>query len=169
MINEIVNIFNANLTTDKGIIRGLAKPIIQLDDEEVIIPLIVENGEGEYPFIDDNYSFGIYHKLIGNTYTTDKNKGFGDEFKITCTSDLSIIGWGFEKDLSGENLEQWIIKNLNPNYQIVSTSFDKRAIFAGEFSKVDNFINEDIFLIKINYRVSYIVDKKCIETNSIFN
>ena len=166
MIKDIINSFNQALSTDKGIIRGLATPTIILDDDEKIIPMIYE--AEEYPFVDDDYSFGLYHKLNGNTYTNEQNAGFGNNAKITCTSDISIIGWGFNNQLTAHDFEQWVIKNAPETCRIYSTSFDKKQIFTSEFTKIDDFINEDIFLVKINYKVIYKVDKNCIETTFNF-
>ena len=174
MIEQYINDFNAALVANIGnkleyLIKGIAEPVYVMDNEEKVFPAIIENGEDQYPFIDDEYHFGIYHKVNKKTYTNEPAKGFGDEPKIKATVDCSLIGWGFLSTLTANELESFIIANSPTDIIIVSTDFDKKRVFNSEFAKIDFFIPETCFLFKMEYRVTYTVNKKCIEINQIFN
>lgn len=170
MIHSLINTYNeaiqSAITSARAKIMGLAQPVYIIDEDEQTIPMLTVNGEDAYVFIDDEYDFGIYHKLNSKTYTNEQNKGFGDAAKILCTSDFSMVVWCFENNFSADELEQFIVKNTPEGYRIYSTNFDKKTVFNQEFSKIDFELNEVTQMFKINYRVTYKVDKSCIETNT---
>ena len=168
MIKDIIQTINNGLTTAKGSgeirINGLCQTVFS---EEKEAPFIVENGEDEYPYIDDDYDMGLFHRINNKTYSNISVGGFGDNYKTICTADISCYIWGKERVLSAEDAENWFIKNTPSNVQIISTNFNKKQNFDAEFKGYDYDISEDYFFIKITYKVDFKINRECL--NDIFN
>lgn len=175
MIETYISGFNSAIESNLGsakdscTINGIAQPIYVLDAQEVMLPAVTIDGNDMIPFIDDEYYFGIYHKVNRKTYLTEKAKGFGDSSKLTCTADCSLVAWGFNRILSAEDLETYILSNCPETITIKTTDFDKKRVFNSEFANVQFDINEETFLFKIEYQVLYKINKSCLEINEIFN
>jgi hypothetical protein len=173
MIQTIINSINSAIllhcTKLDVSVRGLAQPVYILDDDEQIIPAITLDGEDSHVFIDDSYIFGSYHKLNGKTYSHETKTGYGDAYKVMCVADLSMIVWGFEKNIAADDMEKFIFTVAPKDMIFLKTDFDKKRVFQSEFSGVDFFVPEDVFLFKINYRVQYEVKKACLEIPSLFS
>lgn len=174
MIHEKIQSINdailARSTKIEVAIHGLAKPIYITDDDgEVMIPAVVIDGmDDAHVFIDDDYLFGLYHKVNSKTYATDPRQGYGDNDKVTVTFDMSMIVWGFEKHITAVDLERFIF-SISPNeVDFLKTDFDTKRVFNSEFSRVDFFVPEDVFLMKINYKVQAVTLKRCLEIPTIF-
>ena len=173
IINSINTIIKAHLNDVPAQIYGLAEPIIQREfnedkEVEVLMPMLVdENGEMQYPFIDDEYKFGFYHKLTNKKYDVSQKQGFGDTANVIVNASLSLICWGF--NIKGETLEEFIAA-YKPEIMVFSdTNFDRQSVFGGEFKGVDFFLPPEVTLFKINYTVRYVQKAECIEINEIFN
>lgn len=174
MIQSYITQFNDAITAGlgkfKANINAIAQPVFVVDeDEEIQIPYLTTNGEDQHVFIDDDYHFGLYHKQRGITYIEEFGKGFGDQKKTQEAQDLSIIAWGFENQITAEELKDYILSVAPEFVRFVSISFDKKTIFNSEFKGVGFMINEGIFLLQINYKVQYPIKKSCLEINTKFN
>lgn len=171
IIDEINNTFKAYLTEIPVQIHGIAEPFIRRDmDEEkeveTMMPAIEVNGEMRYPFIDDDYKFGFYHKINSKKYDVSQKEGTGDNPKTTITASMSLVCWGF--GLKSEILEEFFAYK-KPNIMVFTdTIFDRNTVFAGEFKGVTFFLPPEVSLFKINYTVKYIQKAECIEINEIF-
>ena len=158
-INEAIRVGKGTLS---GLINGIAQPVTSGDTE---IPYITVRGEANHVFIDDAFDFGCYHKQNGITYVEDYAKGYGDAKRIREVQDLSLIVWGFIEKITAEQFKDLFL-SVSPEFvRFVSVSFDKKTIYNAEFKGIDYQINEDIFLIRINYRVQYDINKKCLNIN----
>ena len=170
MINTYIQQINdaiiAHSTNFKKSVFGIAKSVFSGDNE---FAYITEKGEDKHVFIDDAYDFGLYHKQKTITYAEDLAKGFGENKKITEIQDVALIVWGFTDKLTAEEFKDFFISVAPTFVRFVSVSFDKKAIFNTEFKGVDFMVHEAIFLIQINYKVQYTVNKSCLEINSKFN
>jgi len=170
MINTYVQLINeaikAKSTNFRSSVFGIAENVIS---QNVEVPYITVNGEDTHVFIDDEYDFGCYHKQKQITYTEDLTKGFGENKKILETQELALIAWGFTNKLTAEEFKDYFLSIAPEFVRFVSVSFDKKIIFNNEFKKVDYMVNESIFLIQINYKVQYKINKTCIEINPKFN
>ena len=99
MIENVVNIWNESVNNHfAGInkkVYGLATPIVKQDNGNVFFPAIVEvDGNSKYVFADDDYYFGIYHKLNNIDYSKGASRGYGDNSIIQAVADLQLICWG---------------------------------------------------------------------------
>jgi len=168
-IQQLNDAIIAGLGQFEANIKGIAQPVYVIDDDvEIQVPYITTNGEDQHVFIDDDFVFGLYHKQRGVAYIEDLTKGFGDKKRIQEAQDLSIIAWGFENEITAEELKDYILTVAPGFVRFVSVSFDKKTIFNSEFKGVDFMVDEGIFLIQINYKVQYDVKKSCLEINSKF-
>ncbi|MBN2787420.1 MAG: hypothetical protein JXQ69_03755 [Paludibacteraceae bacterium] len=170
-INTLLSSGLCNITNQ---INGIAEPILVKEDEgddEKYIPAIIDNnGECIYPFVEDEYKLGLYHRLLGKTYTHTSNGGFGDGKKTLCVSDLNMIIWGFKSStLNQEDFEQYVYSKIAGSVSIQSVNFDRNNIFASEFKGVKFFLPPEVFLISIKYKVQFEMKASCLEINEIFN
>lgn len=173
MIESYISQINAAITAGLGEftakINGIAQPVYIIDADEKMIPYLTVNGEDSDVFIDDSYDFGLYHKQRTISFIEDLAKGYGNDKRILEVQELSLICWGFENQITAEQFKDYFLK-VSPSFvRFVSCSFDKKAIFNSEFKGVDFMVNEEMFLIQINYKVQYEVKKSCLEINSKFN
>lgn len=162
---EIIKKWNTSILNEFGDIcqvSGLAIPIIQKDGEDVFYPAVIsEDGEGVYVFVDDNYRFGIYHRLIGIDYTTQTGKGYGDGERIKPIADILLVCWGFLDFTTANELERKLF-NLSPKeVRFTISNFDRKHVFAGEFSGITFNLPPEIFLFSIRYKVQFSIDKNC--------
>lgn len=170
----INNLLNSGLCNITNIVSGIAEPILVKEDDgddEKYIPAIIDNtGDCIYPFVEDEYKLGIYHRLIGKTYSQAQNGGFGDGKKTICISELNMIVWGFRSStLNQEDCEQYIYSKISGPAIIQSVNFDRNSVFASEFKGVKFFLHPEVFLFSIKYKVQFEVKASCLEINEIFN
>lgn len=173
IVSSINTIFKAAITGVPIQVYGIAEPIIkrELDEEneiETLMPMIVdEYGEMQYPFVDDDYKLGWYHKLNSKKYDVNQKTGVGDAAKVVVTASMSLICWGF--GIKNEATEEFFAAKKPEIMVFTDTVFDRNSVFSGEFKGVDFFLPPEVSLIKINYTVRYIQKAECIEINDIFN
>lgn len=171
IVDQINTIFKASLNDIPVQVFGIAEPFIKNDfDEEkeveIMLPAIEVGGELTYPFIDDDYKFGFYHKLVSKKYDVSQKDSLGDSPKNTITASMSLICWGF--GLKTEVLEEFFFSKKPSNMVFSDTIFDRNAVFAGEFKGVSFFLPPEVCLFKINYTVKYVQKPECVEINEIF-
>lgn len=177
MIDAIISGINSKLVNEclKQDLNGLAELIVRRDENsneesnDTFIPAIIDNqGECKYVFVDDDFDWGLYHRLITKTYDTKPNKGFGDKVDTICTVELNLICWGLKSKVTEDEAETFILKNIPEDYRVISIDYDKKRVFAGEIQGVAYFIPPEYFLFALKYKVQYRVDKACLEINEKF-
>lgn len=173
-VSEIIEITNeairAKCMNIDVMISGLAQPVYVVDREsEREFPAVLIDGEDYHVFIDDDYCFGLYHKLNGKAYETDYKQGYGSQPKEVVKHDLSLICWGFTRFAAAESVERMFVSAMGKNVQVVKTDFDKKRVFSSEFGGVAFHIPEDVFLFKMNYIVKTDFKRECLELDEVFN
>lgn len=177
MITEVVKQINDSLLPSfDGIdvsIFGIAESVlIREDDKEtddVYIPSIINrDGECHSVFVDDDYKLGIYHRIIGKTYTNQPNKGFGDSAGVLVVADMQLVCWGFSNAVKAESVEQLIFSKSPESMRFVSSDFDRKRVFSGEMQGIPFFLPPEVFLFSIKYKVQYKAKRSCMEINEIF-
>ena len=173
MIENVVAKINTavgqKLTDYNVFIHGIAEPItIRNDeDEDVITPAVIdEKGECHTVFIDDNYRFGCYHRVLSKVYTTDIKKGYGDTPKVAESYNMLLVCWAF--NANALKLERAIYAAMSNEITVVSVDFDKKRVFSNEISGVKFFVVPENSLFAIKYKVQLRV-KACIDEENIFN
>ena len=151
-----------------GQLLGIAFPIqIQDDDTNNSIPGIIDtDGECHYVFSDDDYAFGVYHRLLSKSYS--KIKGFDDDVVI---NDITMIVWGFSNQLgmNALNFERKIIIPSIPKLaQLVSSDFDSYRVANSEFRNATYLYKPEEFIFSVKYKVQFKFDRICVlETKCI--
>jgi hypothetical protein len=179
MIEAIINKINDNIrkrSTELCDIKtpalfGLAEPVlIKSDDEDnnAAYPAIIDNeGECNYVFADDDYSFGVYHRLLSRNYQTN-TKSWGDTNRDICLDEILLICWGFRNNLrmNQYDFERQIIDySMSGEVVLVQTNFDKTVVFNNEFKNVAYSLPPELFLFSLRYKVRYDFNRKCVEIN----
>lgn len=171
-MEQIINAINeataAYLTTNgiRANVHGIAEPAIinEANGEEQIRPAIIdERGEIDCDLFDDRYPVCFYHRLNGKTYTGATNGGYGDTIAYTEESDMSMLVYGVRSVIPACRLEENITHTIQSlqykqggtsAYCVVkSVSFDRKQVFLGEYSGIPFFLQPNIFLFRINYKI----------------
>ena len=154
-----------------GQLFGIAFPVqIQDIGTDSSIPGIIDtDGECHYVFSDDDYSFGVYHRLLSKTY--NKMKGFGDGDLDVEIDDMVMIVWGFSNQLGMNALDferEIIIPSIPKLAQLVSSDFDSYRVANSEFRNATYLNKPEEFIFSVKYKVQFKFDRICsLETNCI--
>ena len=153
---------------------GIAEPVVRRNyDGDEWFPVIVDEYSGDHTvFVDDDYPLGIYHRLLGKTYSTPKDMQFGDEKYQLVTTDMILVCWAFRKYLGSEGavdtLERIIYSSMDNDITLVSSDFDRLRVFQNEFRNVQFFLPEDVLLFSMRYRFNYpIMSRECVDVENI--
>ena len=180
MIEVVVNRINDNIKNRSEDLyggsdlklHGLASPILvrSTDSEEdhTAFPAIINNeGECTYVFADDDYSFGVYHRILNRNYAQTK-KSYGDSDLDVAIDEVVLICWGFRDQLKMDALtfeSQIIIPSLPKEALLLQSNFDQFSVFNGEFKKVVYNLIPEQFLFSVKYKVQYTFNRECVEIN----
>jgi hypothetical protein len=153
---------------------GLAEPILRSASEEEVFPVIVDkDGEDTTLFVDDDFPAGIYHRLLSKTYSMAPMKQqTGDQNMQLAEAELLLICWAFRKVVhtTADVLESLIYASFDDTIKAVQSSFDRRAVFGGEFSGIPFFLPEDVMLFSMKYRFKYPAQaKECLNIENFCN
>ncbi|WP_418894231.1 hypothetical protein [Limibacterium fermenti] len=165
MIHEVVSEINEALASGleaEGVTNvvyyGICdSAIVNRKNSQKAFPALFDvKGEGIYPFSDDLYDLGWYHRLISNKYLTD-NKSFGRTRGRITESDMYLVVWGFAKALekSKYETEEIIRKSFLDTVLLQQTVFDGVQIFNREFRGYKYLIRPEEFVFSIQYKVRY--------------
>jgi hypothetical protein len=178
MITEVVKQINDSLLPsfeDIDVsIFGIAESILVREDDkesdDVYIPSIIDSdGECHSVFVDDDYKLGIYHRVLGKTYTNQPNKGFGDGSGVLVVADMQLVCWGFSTAVEAESVEQLIFSKSPEAMRFVSSDFDRKKVFSSEMQGIPFFLPPEVFLFSIKYKVQYKAKRACLEISDFFN
>lgn len=180
MIDKVIEAINSNIGNraedlckmNNPVLYGIASPVLIRSDyegeDQVAYPAIIDNeGEGKYVFADDDYSFGVYHRIISRNYSQTK-KGYGDSNYDIAIDDITLICWGFRNQLNMDALSfenQIIVPALPKEALIVQSNFDQFSVFNGEFKNVVYNLIPELFLFSVKYKVQYVFNRECMEIN----
>ncbi|MDR2003950.1 MAG: hypothetical protein LBQ74_13035 [Prevotella sp.] len=148
---------------------GLSEPVIiratDSEDDMTAYPAVIDNdGECQYVFADDNYPFGVYHRLLSSNYSQKKGSGRKDlDVRI---DEVLLICWGFRNQVQMDSVtleNQIIVPSFPTEILIVQTIFDRYAVFNSEFKKIAYNLAPELFLFSVKYRMQYVFDRECIE------
>ena len=156
---------NINIAITKALakghilVHGLAEAVIIRESEDKILPAIVcHDGECDVNLFDDLYDAGFYHKLNGITY--NEVAGWGDDVRKQSVHDMSIIVYGKRECISPYAMEKLVCDAIGQASKgdiicmPVSADFNRLQVFAGEFSGYPFFLQPEVFLFKVNYRIT---------------
>lgn len=177
MLSNIINSINNNINkrssllcnNNRSLLFGLASTVLVRSDDEddkAGYPALINNeGECRYVFADDDYSFGVYHRLINRSYNQDK-KSFGNANSDTAIDEVNLICWGFRNQLKMDALSfenQVIIPSLPKEALLIQSVFDKFTVFNSEFKNIAYDLIPEQFLFSVKYKVQYNFNRKCLE------
>ena len=157
----------SGLNADKMRLFGLADPIIIRDNNNmnVQIPVVIEaNGECHDVLLDDEFDMSLFHRLNKKSYTTITTEGYGNAPKRVCVHDMSLFVSGKRTAIDLYRLEQICVAAIesacegvkNASSVVVESDFNRIRIFTSEWSNVEFPLQPDIFLFKINYKLSWV-------------
>ena len=143
---------------------------IQDDDTNSSIPAIIDmGGDCHYVVSDDDYSYGVYHRLLSKSYS--KVKGFGDGDLDVEIDEIVMIVWGFSNQLDMNSLDferEIIIPSIPKLAALVSSDFDSYRVANSEFRNVGYLNKPEEFIFSVKYKVQFKFDRICaLETNCI--
>jgi hypothetical protein len=153
---------------------GLAEPVIRRVSGDEVFPVVVDfDGEDTEVFADDDFPVGIYHRLISKTYSEPKIKHqYGEQAVQQAVADMILICWVFRNRVraTADVIESLIYSSFQKEIKAGTSSFDRRAVFAGEFSGLPFFLPEDVMLFSMKYRFMYpITDRDCMDIPNFCN
>jgi hypothetical protein len=133
---------------------GIAEPIVRsADSSEEWFPVVIDkSGEDRYVFIDDNFSIGIYHRIVDRVYIPVLNS-YGDSPTLTVQTDMKLVCWGLinETLTNADQVERLIYSSLPAEITPTRSTFDRALVFGTEFRGIDFFVPEVAFLFSIDY------------------
>jgi len=143
---------------------------IQDENTDRAIPAIIDtDGECKFVFSDDDYSFGLYHRLLSKTYS--REKGFGDGDIDVELNEMSIIVWGFSNQLKMNAIDferEIIIPSIPKKAALVSTDFDSYRVANSEFRNTTYLNKPEEFIFSVKYKVQFKFKRICLlETDCI--
>lgn len=165
MIHEVISLINDSVSTglnmdgiENVISYGICDvAIVNRKNTQKSFPAIFDvNGEGVYPFLDDRYLVGWYHRVVGNRYLREL-KDFGRIRSRIVESEMMMVVWGFSKELqkSKYEVEEIIRRSFHEDVVLSQTTFDSLQIFNREFKGYKFNIRPEEFVFSIQYKVRY--------------
>lgn len=168
-MNAIVSNINEQIGTQSGLeniaLFGIAEAVLVREsfESEKVLPMVIEaEGECHDVLFDDAKDVSLYHRLLTKTYSTQNAKGFGDTPQREVTYDMALVVYGKRKAIDFMQLERicvGAIENVTNEAkrmktEVLSTNFNRLEVFAGEYVGLPFPIEPDIFLFKINYKLT---------------
>lgn len=153
MIEKINKSIENSLTGLTTSILGVAEPIVITNEEETIVPMIVLPDGECLSILDDEKDICVYHKINKKTYVKEENRGYGDRPKVSSNTDMSLLCYGFRDKISQLDAERLITSAIMPYVSIESVEFSRITILSSEFLGIQFFLQPNVFLFRINYRM----------------
>lgn len=154
--------------------KGTAQNQIEL------LPAIVDaNGKATPITPDSKMALQVYHKLNGKVYSKEK-KSYGDDYLFNCVSDVTMVVLtnskitGKTKDVlepvvlfgMPQRLSTALTADLKINKCLitpVSSNMNHLEVFRQEFPQSDYFLNEQMSLFSIRYKIEMSFSQSCVE------
>ena len=177
IINEAVT---ASLPVDNVQILGVAQLVrTERQGRPVTWPAVyTEKGELTYAGIDDKYAVCAYHRAMSmaNQFVSG---GYGDSIgDMRLTHRMSFVVYA-HRDAIGMNADQLalhlhfiipeLVKELPRHFKQVRINIsdvvlNTEQVFNEEFRNVDFFLGPEHVLLKCNYTIESIINKRCFNT-----
>ena len=145
---------------------GLAEPVVRRMNDDVVFPAVVGlDGEGEDVWLDDDYSVGIYHRLLSKQYLPAKKEQYGDDTVQRSVAEMQLVCWAFRSavKVSADVLERIVYSGFPSGVSAVSSNFDRRSVFSGEFSGIEFNVPNSVMLFSMKYKFAYpAMSRNCI-------
>lgn len=145
-----------------------------------ILPAIVSADGKSTPITPDSkMAIQVYHKLGNKAYSYEK-KSYGDDYFIKCSSDMTMVVitnsklTGKAKDvlepvvLFGipQRISQALIAELKINSCLITplaSNMDHLQVFRQEFPQSEYFLNEQISMFSIRYKIDLTFSQACVD------
>lgn len=168
-INESISDYLGSRTVSSCIF-GLSEAI-NYDSGGNVVPAIVDvTGELYTNLFDDEFQVGIYHKLNSKEYSTDASNGYGDARKVGETASMSLICYGKRDAVDCYDLERTIVDLINGvsytdrarrvGCEVTGSLFNRQQVFSAEYSGLPMFLQPNVFIFRITYKIST-AQRKC--------
>jgi hypothetical protein len=153
---------------------GLAEPVVRRVSDDEVFPVVVDfDGEDTEVFADDDFPLGIYHRLISKTYTEARVKQqYGNQDAQPVAADMTLVCWAFRSRVltAADVIESVIYSSFQNGIKAGISTFDRRTVFAGEFSGLPFFLPEDVMLFSMKYKFMYpLTSRECMDIRNFCN
>ncbi|MCW3466495.1 hypothetical protein [Chitinophaga nivalis] len=131
-------------------------------------------GQAQLTTFDDINEMGIYHRIVGTSYTQIKKDGYGDDnstIQHLYDIDLVIMANRKKVKVQPDALEMAVSSNILSSFKIpgiqyinispISSNINSRSVFSNEFVGLDYFLKPEHILFSIRYRVELRYQKGC--------
>jgi hypothetical protein len=166
-MKEIVSNINAQIEVAAMLgnmaLYGVADPIVVRDESESVFPVIIaDNGECYDVLLDDSKDVSLYHRLNMKTYGTVNTAGYGDKPQQTIVYDMAMVVCGRRDKINPHDMERACVFGITNTTnakqritcEVTTSNFNRLQVFTGEYTGVQFPIQPDIFLFKINYKIT---------------
>lgn len=191
-LNEITSFINQTLKAGSlnkaklqpakfyGVSSVVARKKTASPKELELIPAIIDASGKAIPITPESkIALQVYHKLLANAYSYDK-KSYGDGHYIKSVSDMAmvvitnskltgktkndlepVVLFGIPQKLSAALLLGLKINNclITP----VSSNMDHIQVFRQEYPQSDYFLNEQISMFLIRYKIELTFSQACVD------
>ncbi|MDB5199145.1 MAG: hypothetical protein JWO92_1108 [Chitinophagaceae bacterium] len=146
---------------------------------EQLPAVVTDDGKMSPITADSKYAVQIYHKLLNNVYSYDK-KSYGEGHYIKSVSELSMVVFSNSK-LTGktkdvlepvvlfgipQKLSTALMADLKINSCLitpVASNMDAIQVFRQEYPQSELFINEQMSMFLIRYKIEMVFSQACVE------
>lgn len=168
-MNGIIAKINEKIVADANLenmaMFGVADPVIVRDEDgETLFPVIIEpDGECHDVLTDDANDVHVYHRLNVKSYGTMPSSGYGDDPKRAVIYDMSMIVSGRRESIDPYRMEHLCVlaieaaaEGKRSTTEVSMTNFNRMQVFSSEYTGLSFPIQPNIFLFKINYKITRI-------------
>lgn len=146
-----------------------------------LLPAIVNDADGKAEPItpDSKKALQLYHKLLSKTYSYEKKSyGDGNDIRSVCEMQIVVINniklTGTASDAlepavifgMPQQLSSALLAELNVNKCLItplSSIMDATTVFRQEYPKSDYFINMQMSMFSIRYRIETTFGQACVD------
>lgn len=146
---------------------------------EILPAVISSDGATALISPDSKFALQIYHKLFSNQYSYVK-KSHGDAYEMKCSSELAMVVFVNTK-LTGktktvlepvlvfsipQKLSPAVLADLKINTCLItplSSNMDTMQVFKQEYPQADYFLNQQMDMFLIRYRVEITFNQACVD------
>jgi hypothetical protein len=144
------------------------------------LPAIIDAGKEIFITPESKLALKIYHKQLSKSYSYDKNS-YGDGYNMKSVSEMNMVVITNSK-LSGktkdvlepvivfgmpQRLSNAMVLDLGINNCLITptgANMDAMQVFRQEYPRSDYFLNEQMSIFLIRYRIEINFSQKCIDT-----
>lgn len=146
---------------------------------ELLPSVVTADGKSSLITADSKYAVQLYHKLLTNVYSYEKNS-YGDGHYIKSVSELSLVVFSNSK-LTGktkdvlepvvlfgipQKLSTALLADLHINNCLitpVASNMDALQVFRQEYPQSEYFLNEQMSMFLIRYKIEMTFSQACVD------